>query len=165
MCTTCLLPPPVDKQTIDNQPPYLLSQQSRPLQGYFELNLNCSECTFLLQAEDLDRQDTLYSRWFIDYDLGNTFRVCENTILPSTKALIPRVQDSCVIQVQEQFLSSSVDRVLTLEAFVADRPFNSIDGRSLPADARFVSQRWMIKLVRPRQAQCVSSSDICRGSI
>ncbi len=149
----CILPPPVAVEDQPNQEPVINIAATSPAEARITLNLLCASCTFRLQVDDPDLGDTLYARWFLDYDLGGDgsgrLEECPQDFNPPTTPGAARDPITCEFRV-DRFPATDTGGAHALEAWISDRPFNNNDplGRSTPTAANVTVRQWMVTLQR-----------------
>jgi hypothetical protein len=77
---------PVYLDPIPNRPPYLIEDSAQPARRISVPALPGCAVTFRIQAEDPDVDDTLISRWYIDYDAVNNPAPYAEAELPYAEA-------------------------------------------------------------------------------
>jgi len=167
----CLLPPPVSlDQGNVNQAPTVNPNASDPNKAEVELNLACSSCTFKLTADDPDANDSLYVKWFWDYDDGHTDARGTNELgsalngAERPQAVYTTEALSALNRELANSASGTETAVHTLQAVVSDGPFNPSLSASpvnqVPLDAGRLttSLRWTVRFItrgtRCDVAQC-----------
>jgi hypothetical protein len=143
----CLLPPPVAVETQVNQSPYVVNESAKPQKAFVELNLNCATCTFSVEVKDPDAGDSLYARWFFDYDTAPFTIPCGGKVPAPDDANAERTPASCDVPINTHFPPDFDGTTHTLEAWVSDRDFTD-GGRSLADDAFVAVKQWTVRVHR-----------------
>jgi hypothetical protein len=159
MCllTRCVLPPLVAEEDAGNRAPVIDVNASRPSTSLVELNLNCDSCTFSVQVDDEDR-DTLYFRWFWDFDTDPTTARCNDSVVAPVNGA-RRDPIVCAYDVIRH--SDSTDGSYhTMEVWVSDREFTGgLGDRSIRDGANVVVRQWTVSL-RKRGVDCPTVENI-----
>ncbi|MCC6810411.1 MAG: hypothetical protein IT381_23470 [Deltaproteobacteria bacterium] len=153
MGAACILPPPVAVEEQINNEPFVVNETAKPQKAFVELNLNCETCTFSLQIEDPDITDTLFYRWFFDYDtLPASDGFCSNKVQPPANPNADRTLVTCDVPLNSRFQDAKDDgSIHTLETWIADREFlpeGLPTGRALPDDAHVAVKQWTVRIRR-----------------
>lgn len=120
----------------NNRPPMIIARESEPSVAVVELNLRCPEETgvFAVSVLDLDIDQKLEVRWFLDYDLAG---LNEDRPIVSTQAGLsgtaqrPRIELD-PIRIKNE--APSIDRPHTLEVFIVESDALEPDSTVVPVD-------------------------------
>ena len=150
---------PVDAPIADaggapiNRAPAIAPEQTTPSEGIVQLNANCSEQEFRIGAVDeMDLNDVLYVRWFVDYDGEDNVGIAQDSLLPREQVTTRRVGTSFRLQFNSprhfpNGLRIGAAEAHQLEAVVSDRDFVSGQNplnRAVPEEARFDHVWWLL---------------------
>lgn len=157
LVSSCLAP--VDAPIADaggapiNRAPAIAPEQTTPSEGIVQLNANCSEQEFRIGAVDeMDLNDILYVRWFVDYDGADNTAIAQDSLLPREQVTTRRVGTSFRLQFNSprhfpNGLRVGAAAAHQLEAVVSDRDFLSgIEpvNRAVPDEGRFDHVWWLL---------------------
>lgn len=150
---------PVDAPVADaggapiNRAPAIAPEQTTPSEGIVQLNANCSDQEFRLGAVDeMDLNDVLYVRWFVDYDGETNTAIAQDSLLPREQVTTRRVGTSFRLQFNSprhfpNGLRTGANNAHQLEAVVSDRDFVSgmvPINRAIPEDGRYDHVWWLL---------------------
>ena len=150
---------PVDAPIADaggapiNRAPAIAPEQTTPSGGIVQLNANCSDQEFRIGAVDeMDLNDVLYVRWFVDYDGDANTVIAQDSLLPREQVTTRRVGTSFRLQFNSprhfpNGLRIGSTEAHQLEAVVSDRDFVSGQApvnRAVPEEGRFDHVWWLL---------------------
>ena len=150
---------PVDAPIADaggapiNRAPAIAPEQTTPSEGIVQLNANCADQEFRIGAVDeMDLNDILYVRWFVDYDGETNTAIVQDSLLPREQVTTRRVGTSFRLQFNSprhfpDGLRVGAAQAHQLEAVVSDRDFTSGGtpvNRAVPEEGRFDHVWWLL---------------------
>ena len=162
---SCILPPPVSLDEGSNANPFVTVARSVPSTADVQLNINCTSCTFQVFPQDPDIGDTLYARWYWDYDQTQLLAFESAAIAPPASGavrLAAAYEITNVAQLKTQLIANKTD-VHTLQVLVSDRPFET--GTTAPPIEQVTkglttSESWTVEFVNDHTT-CDTAGNLC----
>lgn len=107
----------------DNRPPVINKHTVNPGGPIVKLDSSCKKEFSFSEVTELDIEDTLYVRWYVDYDNIKNYQ--KSSVIPSDdKKSIIRSGDSFTLDVRNSILPNKTrGSIHTVEVILSDRPF------------------------------------------
>ncbi|MCX7958437.1 MAG: hypothetical protein N3B13_05255 [Deltaproteobacteria bacterium] len=121
---SCVDVPDIRVLEADNRPPSINKSKVSPLGPVVKIDALCKKEFSFAEVTELDTEDMLYVRWYIDYEYLKNYQ--KSSVIPATdKKNITRGGDSFTLDLKNSILPSKTrGSVHTVEVILSDRPFS-----------------------------------------
>lgn len=115
----------------ENLPPVIDKSSVSPNSSVVRVDSSCRKEFSFSMVTELDTDDMLYVRWYVDYDIIKNYQ--KSSVIAPLKKSITRGGDSFLLDIRNSILPNKAGGSLhTIEVMVSDRPF-VIDSAVAPA--------------------------------
>ncbi|MCX7945170.1 MAG: hypothetical protein N2746_11750 [Deltaproteobacteria bacterium] len=123
LMTSCLDMPEIKVLEANNRPPLINKARISPETPIVKIDSLCKKEFSFSEVTELDTNDMLYVRWYIDYEYIKNYQ--KSSVIPaSDKKSITRSGDSFTLDIKNSILPhKSRGSIHTVEVILADRPF------------------------------------------
>ncbi len=120
---SCVDTPEIRILEINNKPPLITKSKIKPDTPIVRIDSLCKKEFAFSEVIEIDTEDMLYVRWYIDYEQIKNYQK-SSVIPPPTKKDIVRAGDSFTLDLRNSILpSKSRGSLHTVEVIISDRPF------------------------------------------
>ncbi len=121
--TFCVDTPEIRLLEVNNRPPLINKSKISPDSPVVKIDSLCKKEFGFSEVTELDTEDMLYVRWYVDYEYIKNYQK-GSVIPPPDKKNIIRGGDSFILDLKNSILpSKSRGSVHTVEVILSDRPF------------------------------------------
>jgi len=121
--TYCVDLPDIRVLEASNRPPVIDKSTLLPSSPIVKIDSSCKRDFSFSQTTELDIDDVLYVRWYVDYEYVKNYQ--KSSVIPApSKKSITRGGDSFTLDLRNSILpNKSRGSLHTVEVIVSDRPF------------------------------------------
>jgi len=123
--TYCVDVPEIRVLEASNRPPVIDKSTVTPTSPVVKVDSTCKKDFSFTGVTELDIEDTLYVRWYVDYEYIKNYQ--KSSVIPSpAKKSITRGGDKFTLDLKNSILlNKSRGSLHTVEVIVSDRPFTA----------------------------------------